>query len=259
MKSVSVYNHKGGVGKTSFCAAIAGELVLMGKRVLMVDADSQANLTNQFIRSSDLDCEFADYLYADRTTRPEILTRIVRDTKYRNLSILPTKKLSEGGRIDAWARGEASNESNRNVITNLTRYIMQMGFDIVLFDMPPSYTILDQKILLACDEVLPVLNIEKDSVEGLHDFYVLLRDLKDGEDKPMVRQLVFNKRNRTQREQNELMENQIDRISTKKYVFPQEQAFESAKKEMNLLQEYRIKKETASLLRELAESIAEQE
>lgn len=259
MKTVAIYNHKGGVGKTSFCAAIAGEMILMGKKVVMVDADSQANLTNQFMRSSELDKEFADFLYADRTTRPEILPSIIRPTKYRNLSILPTRKLSEGGRIDSWARGEASNEGNRNVIPNLLRYLLQMGFDMVLFDMPPSYTVLDQKILLACDEILPVLNIEKDSVEGLHDFYVLLRDLRDGEEKPVVRQLVFNKRNRTQKEQNELMANQIESLSTRKYIFPQEQAFESAKKEMNLLQEYKIKKETAALLRELSESLAEQE
>lgn len=254
MKTVSFYNHKGGVGKTSITAAAAGQLLLKHKKVIMIDSDSQANLTNQFMYSKDLDYEFADYLFADKNSKPEILQRAIKKTRYKNLFVLPTKKLSEGGRIDKWSRVEASAPENRHVLSNLLIYLTQLGFDYVLFDMPPSYSELDKQVLLASDEVIPVLKIEKDSVEGLTDFYVLLDELKAGEEKPIVNKIIFNMRNKTQGEQNKMME-QIEKIQSKKYIFPMEQTIETAKKEMKLMQNYKIKKETYDLLEELIADI----
>ena len=254
MKTVSFYNHKGGVGKTSLTTAVAGQLIYRHKKVIMIDSDSQANLTNQFLHSKELDYEFADYLFADKNSKPEILQRAIKKTRYKNLFILPTKKLSEGGRIDQWARTQAGESENRRTLPNLITYLSQLGFEFVLFDMPPSYSELDKKILLASDEVIPVLKIEKDSVEGLADFYVLLDELKDGEEKPLVNKLIFNMRNKTVGEQNKMM-GQIDAIKSKKFIFPMEQAIETAKKEMKLLQNYKIKKETFELLDELVKEI----
>lgn len=254
MKTISFYNHKGGVGKTSMTAAVAGQLILNKKKVCMIDSDSQANLSNQFLNTKELEYEFADYLFADKNTKPEILQKALQKTRYKNLFILPTKKLSENGRIDKWARTEAAESENRRAVPNLLAYLEQLGFDFVLFDMPPSYSELDKKILLASDEVIPVLKIEKDSVEGLADFYVLLDELKDGEEKPVVNKLVFNMRNKTQGEQNRLMP-EIDQINIRKFVFPMEQPIETAKKEMKLLQSYKIKKETQELLENLVEEI----
>ena len=258
MKTVSFYNHKGGVGKTSLTTAVAGQLIYRHKKVIMIDSDSQANLTNQFLHSKELDYEFADYLFADKNSKPEILQRAIKKTRYKNLFILPTKKLSEGGRIDQWARTQAGESENRRTLPNLITYLSQLGFEFVLFDMPPSYSELDKKILLASDEVIPVLKIEKDSVEGLADFYVLLDELKDGEEKPLVNKLIFNMRNKTVGEQNKMM-GQIDAIKSKKFIFPMEQAIETAKKEMKLLQNYKIKKETFELLDELVKEIMEGE
>lgn len=256
MKVISFYNHKGGVGKTSLTSSVAGQILLKHKKVLMIDSDSQANLTNQFMNSKELDYEFADYLFADKNSKPEILQRAIKKTRYKGLFILPTKKLSEGGRIDQWARTQAGESENRRTLPNLVTYLSQLEFDYVLFDMPPSYSELDKKVLLASDEVIPVLKIEKDSVEGLADFYILLDQLKDGEEKPVVNKLIFNMRNKTVGEQNKMMQ-QIETIKSKKFIFPMEQAIETAKKEMKLLQSYKIKKETYVLLEELVADLME--
>lgn len=260
MKSIAIYNHKGGVGKTSFTAAIAGELMLMKKKVLMIDADSQANLTNQFLVSKDLDREFADYLFADKTTQPEILQKVIKKTEYPNLFIMPTKKpSSEGGRLVSWTSTEASNIVNQKVITKLLVYLAQIGFDYVLFDMPPSDGNFDKMILSACDEILPVLKIEKDSIEGLKDFYIgvnELREIRDEDQKPIVNKLVFNMRNKTQKTQNDLIPG-IEALPSDKYIFPQESAIEVAKREKCLIQEYKIKKETKELLKALTEKLME--
>jgi cellulose biosynthesis protein BcsQ len=54
-KRLSIVNHKGGVGKTTLTFNIATQLAVMGKRVLLVDADPQCNLTAYVIDGEVLD------------------------------------------------------------------------------------------------------------------------------------------------------------------------------------------------------------
>ena len=54
-KRIAIFNHKGGVGKTTLTANIACALASRGKRVLLVDADPQCNLTSYFVEDSVVD------------------------------------------------------------------------------------------------------------------------------------------------------------------------------------------------------------
>jgi len=55
MKKLTFFNHKGGVGKTTLTVNVAGALVDLGLRVLLIDADPQCNLTSYYLSESDLD------------------------------------------------------------------------------------------------------------------------------------------------------------------------------------------------------------
>ena len=54
-KRISIFNHKGGVGKTTLTFNLAYQLAEMGKRVLLVDSDPQCNLTAYVIDPEVLD------------------------------------------------------------------------------------------------------------------------------------------------------------------------------------------------------------
>lgn len=55
MHTLALFNHKGGVGKTTLAVNVTDALVDLGLRVLMVDADPQCNLTAFFLSEKDLD------------------------------------------------------------------------------------------------------------------------------------------------------------------------------------------------------------
>jgi cellulose biosynthesis protein BcsQ len=54
MKIISIFNNKGGVGKTTLTYHLAHALALMGKRVLMIDSDPQCNLTIYGVETEEL-------------------------------------------------------------------------------------------------------------------------------------------------------------------------------------------------------------
>src|SRR5437868_6825907 len=55
MKTLALFNHKGGVGKTTLAVNVADAFVDLGLRVMLIDADPQCNLTSFFIEESELD------------------------------------------------------------------------------------------------------------------------------------------------------------------------------------------------------------
>lgn len=256
MKTVCFYNHKGGVGKTTMTAAIGAELVMNGKKVLLIDTDSQAHLTARFISEDKVTKEFADYLFEEKD-KEAVLKQTILKTIYKNLYIIPTKKLSDHGRIDEWSVKAGANISNQKVFKKLISTLSQLDLDYVLFDMPPSYTVLNQLTIAACDEIIPVLKIDADSITGFTDFYKLLNELKDGEEKPYLKTIIFNDQNRARKNQNELLPS-IEQMPLEKVIFPHDESFETSRRLRKAVQTIRTKKETRDCLEVIAKKIMEE-
>lgn len=253
MQTICFYNHKGGVGKTTMTAAIGAELVMRGKKVLLIDTDSQAHLTARFISEEKIVKEFADYLF-EEGDRDAILKQAILPTIYKNLYIIPTKKLSDHGRIDAWSVKAGSDLSCTKIFKKLISTLSQLNLDYVLFDMPPSYTVLNQITIAACDEIIPVLKIDADSITGFTDFYKLLNELKDGEEKPFLKTIIFNDQNKTRKNQNELLPS-IEKMPLEKVIFPHDEMFETSRRLKKAVQTLRTKKETRECLRIVADKL----
>lgn len=168
-KIISLFNHKGGVSKTTTAFNLGWTLADQGKRVLIVDADPQCNLTGMVLGFEGKH-DFEEYytkvplgninsaLRPAFTGTPEALKEaVVQATQHRNLFLLP-------GHIDL-AEAEAQLAVSftagtalpalRNLpgaIGHLLRITAkQNGIDVILLDMSPSVGALNQSLLLQSD------------------------------------------------------------------------------------------------------------
>ena len=170
-------NHKGGVTKTTSTANLGAMLAEAGRRVLIVDFDPQANLSEAFGWSEELAGERLEDLLAhpeaaSRYTPPAALQPdVARDLSWRErLRIIPcTDALADVAADLPGSVGEGYETRLRVVLEPL-----RPGFDFVLLDTPPGLGNLSGIAVLAADGLLiPALAADLD-VRGAGKLYDLV-------------------------------------------------------------------------------------
>ena len=144
-KIIAILNHKGGVGKTTTTINLAAALQQKKKRVLAIDMDGQANLTESFGFSIE---EEKTVYGAMRGEYPLPLVKVGN-----GISIVPScLDLSA-------AESELINEPGRELILKglIARLLDTQQFDYILIDCPPSLGLLTLNALTAADYlIIPV-------------------------------------------------------------------------------------------------------
>lgn len=160
MRVIAVFNHKGGVGKTTTVANLGAALARRGRKVLLLDCDPQANLSVHY--GIDLD-EPGQTLY-EVLTKDVLMEDAVREVEEENIRILPSSLDLAGADIElATAMGR-----ERIVKDALDTYLQShRDIDYVLFDCPPSIGLLTVNTLTATDEVFVPLQTEFLALRGV--------------------------------------------------------------------------------------------
>ncbi len=156
---IAVMNQKGGCGKTTTVVNLATSLVNLGKRVLVVDMDPQANATTSFgVNKNDLKRTVYSALVkkcsVERATIP---------TNINNLFILPSNIDLSGLEV------ELSKEDNYHIVLKELLAPIKDIFDYIIIDLPPSLGIITINALVASDSVLIPIQAEYFALEGLAD------------------------------------------------------------------------------------------
>lgn len=154
MRVISLINQKGGVGKTTSAINIGAGLNLLGKKVLLIDLDPQANLTYSLGIAAH---ELGRTLYHVLTGR-EGLSRTTLDRN--GLRIIPSSLELAG------AENELINIAGREF---LLREVLQgvRGIDYIIIDCPPSLGLLTINALTATREVYIPVQTEYLALQGL--------------------------------------------------------------------------------------------
>lgn len=167
-KTVSIFNQKGGVGKTTTCINFAAGLGLKGKKTLLVDCDPQGNSTSGVgVDKSEIEASSYDVLINETPAKEVII-----ETKFKNLSLLPANMNLAGAELEL-----AENENRFKVLKKALAPII-MDYDYIIIDCPPSLGLLSLNALTASDTLIVPLQCEYYALEGLSQLLGTVRTVK---------------------------------------------------------------------------------
>jgi chromosome partitioning protein len=158
MKTIAVMNQKGGTGKTTSVINLAGELTRRGKRVLIMDMDTQGNATSNLQLTEVPETTLADVIVGKTATLADTICK----TSVEHLDLI------RGGALLAPALSSMQ-EMTFGRDTTLRRLLPQLPdtYDFVLFDCSPSLeSLFNINVLVAVQYVLIPIKVDKNSIEG---------------------------------------------------------------------------------------------
>ena len=156
-KIISFSNKKGGVGKTTTAINMAAYCADLGKKVLLVDIDSQGNATTGLgFSKSALKKSVYNVLIEDDNAASNILP-----TQVKLLDILPANVDLTGAEVDIVYK------RNRERILKEALEKVRSEYDYILIDCPPSLGLLTVNAWVAADSVIIPLQSEFFALEGV--------------------------------------------------------------------------------------------
>lgn len=156
-KIISLANQKGGVGKTTTTINLAASLAVLEQKILVIDADPQANATSGFgfdvknVQSSIYEC------IIDETEAEKVILK----TEIDNLDIIPSHIDLVGAEI------EMLNLPNREYVLKNAIEHLKKKYDFILIDCSPSLGLITVNALTASDSVIIPVQCEYFALEGL--------------------------------------------------------------------------------------------
>lgn len=191
---ICIANNKGGVGKTNVSYNLPVFLAALGKKVLLVDFDHQANATYSLgINPEKLPLSIYHALVGQITP-----SAIIRRSPFFGYEIMPSSPDLAGASV------ELVNVKNREFKLRQVLDNIKESYDFIIIDSPPSLGLLTINALCASDEVLIPVQCEYLALEGLGQLLSTVNLVRNnlGQDLEIAGALLtmYNRNNRLSRE-----------------------------------------------------------
>lgn len=188
MKSIAVFNNKGGVGKTTLlCNLVAFLAHERNKRVLIIDADPQCNATQSLFSDEEVDELYANqkaftiYSVVHPLSLGKGYSETIAPRKRANFGCDvivgdPRLSLKEDLLARDWASG-ISGEARGLRTTFVFSELLErcQDYDFVFFDMGPSLGSINRACLLACDFFVSPMSIDIFSLRAIENISLSIK------------------------------------------------------------------------------------
>ena len=209
MKVISVFNQKGGVGKTTTVVNLAVSLAYLEKKVLVIDIDPQANTTTGLgLDKSNIGNSLYELFYAgeeseeteteledkedkaedeeegekdeeseDQVDPIEIdVAEYITHTK-SGVDLIPSESALSGLEVELV---ELDSLDRTRQLKNILEYIEDDSYDYILIDCPPSLGLLSINALVASDSIMIPIQTEYYALEGVSELMNTFNLVKEG-------------------------------------------------------------------------------
>lgn len=158
VKIIAITNQKGGVGKTTTSVNLSAALAYLGKKVLLMDIDPQANAT----QGIGIDRSQLGYTVYDAITQEVPLKNIIVHTDVDNLDAIPANIDLAGVELELSQMKTGREQRLKKALRDV-----KDDYDYVIIDCPPALGLLNTNALTAAHSVLIPVQCEYYALEGL--------------------------------------------------------------------------------------------
>ena len=164
---IAIANQKGGVGKTTTAVNLAASLAKLGRSVLLIDIDPQANATS----GSGIDRNALHRTTYHALVLNQPLSSITISTEF-GFDLVPSDRNLAGAEV------ELIGMENRELILRQLLVGIHDKYDLILLDCPPALNLLTVNALAAADSLLVPVQCEYYALEGVSELFNTLARLR---------------------------------------------------------------------------------